>query len=39
MKEIKITHQIIKIDDPYESFQSRQSQRDPINYNLLVNKP
>lgn len=39
MKETIITYQVIKIDDPYESFQSRQSQRDPIDYNLLVNRP
>jgi hypothetical protein len=29
----------ISILDPVESFQSKQSQLDPIDYNLLVNKP
>lgn len=39
MREKEITYNVIKIDDPIESFQSRQSQREPIDYNLLVNKP
>lgn len=37
MKEIDFT--TIDINDPVESFQSRQSQLDPIDYRLLVNKP
>lgn len=37
MKTIDFT--TINIPEPQESFQSRQSQLDPIDYNLLVNKP
>jgi hypothetical protein len=34
-----IEFETIDIPDPVESFQSRQSQLDPIDYRLLVNKP
>ena len=34
-----INFETLKIQDPIESFQSSQSQLDPIDYNLLVNKP
>lgn len=34
-----ITYNVIDISEPVESFQSKQSQLDPIDYNLLINKP
>ncbi len=34
-----IEYNVIDISEPQESFQSKQSQLDPIDYNLLVNKP
>lgn len=34
-----ITYNVISITDPIESFQSSQSQLDPLDYNLLINKP
>jgi len=37
MKEINFT--TIKINEPPESFQSKRSQQDPVDYDLLVNKP
>lgn len=37
MKEI--SYEVVNIPNPEESFQSKQSQKDPIDYNLLVNKP
>ena len=37
MKTIDFT--TVNITNPVESFQSRQSQLDPIDYNILVNKP
>lgn len=30
---------VLDIPDPVESFQSRQSQLDPIDYRLLIWKP
>ena len=39
MRDKKITYKIIKIDDPIESFQSKQSQKEPIDYRLLINTP
>lgn len=34
-----ITYNVIDINDPIESFQSKQSQLDPLDYNFLINKP
>lgn len=34
-----IAYNVIDISEPIESFQSKQSQLDPIDYNLLINKP
>jgi hypothetical protein len=35
----EIGHFSIDITDPQESFQSRQSQKDPVDYKLVKNKP
>lgn len=34
----EVGYSIIDVKDPQESFQSKQSQLDPIDYKLLVNK-
>lgn len=37
MKDIQFT--IINIPDPYESFQEKNYQKNPIDYRNLINKP
>lgn len=40
MKKIEtIDFTVVNIPNPIESFQSKQSQLDPIDYRLLINKP
>ena len=39
MKSSELKHISITIPDPIQSTSSLLSQKDPIDYNLLINKP